>query len=175
MKLKEWGGVLSGWTLVLFGAASIVVGVLGLQEVRDTISREKITATADVKELGVDLEPGQLIKTGEEAKQFAQIIRLHALESTGQKTYAEMGRYLTASGDETNVEAQAAKDQKGRPVDNAKRNIWVTATALTTALNTAFMAERIAIFAVVMGVALLLTGIGFLVLVSGGALRARRR
>jgi hypothetical protein len=48
----------------------------------------------------------------------------------------------------------------------------VTATVLTTALNTAFLAERIALFAIVMGVALLLTGIGFLVLTVGGALRA---
>ena len=44
------------------------------------------------------------------------------------------------------------------------RDLWVTATSLTTALNTAFLAERIALFSIVMGVALLLTGIGFLVL-----------
>jgi hypothetical protein len=48
----------------------------------------------------------------------------------------------------------------------------VTATVLTTALNTAFLAERIALFAIVMGVALLLTGIGFMVLTVDGALRA---
>jgi hypothetical protein len=51
-------------------------------------------------------------------------------------------------------------------------NLWVTAIGLTTALNTAFLAERIALFSIVMGVALLLTGIGFLVLAIGGALRA---
>ena len=48
--------------------------------------------------------------------------------------------------------------------------MWVTETALTTALNTAFFAERVAFFSIVMGVALLLTGIGFLVLTLGGAL-----
>ena len=46
----------------------------------------------------------------------------------------------------------------------------MTETALTTALNTAFFAERVAVFSIVMGVALLLTGIGFLVLTLGGAL-----
>jgi hypothetical protein len=46
----------------------------------------------------------------------------------------------------------------------------VTETALTTALNTSFFAERVAYFPIAMGTALLLTGIGFLVLTLGGAL-----
>src|SRR4051812_9811655 len=46
----------------------------------------------------------------------------------------------------------------------AARDIWVTSTALSTALNTAYFAESVATFAIVMGVALLLSGIGFLIL-----------
>jgi hypothetical protein len=80
--------------------------------------------------------------------------------------------YLTPTGEETNDEAAAATDEQGNPVQNQARNLWVTATALTTALNTAFLAERMALFAIFVGVALLLTGIGFLVLTMGGALRA---
>jgi hypothetical protein len=49
--------------------------------------------------------------------------------------------------------------------------MWVTETALTTALNMSFMAEQLSLFGIVVGVALLLTGIGFLVLAIGGALR----
>jgi hypothetical protein len=41
---------------------------------------------------------------------------------------------------------------------------WVTETALTTALNTAYFAESVSVFAIVMGFALLLVGVGFLVL-----------
>ena len=48
--------------------------------------------------------------------------------------------------------------------------MWVTETALTTALNTSFFAERVAVFSIVMGAALLLTGIGFFILTLGGAL-----
>lgn len=77
-----------------------------------------------------------------------------------------MGRYLTPDGEETDDEAEAA-DENGQPVQNAARNLWVTATSLTTALNTAYLAEQVALFSVVMGVALLLTGIGFLVLTIG--------
>jgi F0F1-type ATP synthase membrane subunit c/vacuolar-type H+-ATPase subunit K len=47
----------------------------------------------------------------------------------------------------------------------------VTETALTTALNTAYMAEQLALFGIVVGVALLLAGVGFGVLAIGGALR----
>lgn len=171
-RLFQYGGYLASAVLILFGAGTIVVGVIGLSEVRDTIAREKITATPDVQELGVNLQPGEPIDTGAEAKEFAKIIRTHALEATGGRAYAEMGRYLTPTGEETNDEAEAATDENGQPVQNQLRNLWVTATALTTALNTAFLAERIALFAIVMGVALLLTGIGFLVLTIGGALRS---
>ena len=67
---------------------------------------------------------------------------------------------------------KAATDPKtGQPVENGLRNMWVNETALTTALNTAYFAESVATFAIVMGIALLLTGIGFLVLTLGGALR----
>ena len=42
--------------------------------------------------------------------------------------------------------------------------MWVNETALTTALNTAYFAESVATFAIVMGIALLLAGLGFGVL-----------
>src|ERR671910_3874495 len=76
-----------------------------------------------------------------------------------------MPRYLSENGQGTNDEAAAAKDPKsGEPVPNGARNLWVTSTALQTALQTAYFAEGVATFAIVMGVALLLSGIGFLIL-----------
>ena len=53
----------------------------------------------------------------------------------------------------------------GEPIANPARNIWVTETALTTALNTAYFAESVATFVIAMGGALLLVGVGFLVLI----------
>jgi hypothetical protein len=94
----------------------------------------------------------------------------HTLAATDGKRYAEMGRFLTPDGMDTSDEALAARTDDGRPVENGLRNMWVTETALSTALNTAFFAERVAVFSIVMGAALLLTGIGFLVLTLGGAL-----
>jgi hypothetical protein len=84
-----------------------------------------------------------------------------------------MGRWLDASGNPTSDEALAAKDEAGQPVANPLRDLWVTETALSTALNTAYLAERISIFGIVVGIALVLSGAGFLVLALGGALRRR--
>ncbi len=42
----------------------------------------------------------------------------------------------------------------------------MTETALSTALNSSYMADRISVFGIVVGVALLLTGIGFIILAA---------
>jgi hypothetical protein len=64
----------------------------------------------------------------------------------------------------TNDPAKASQGPDGSPQSNEAPNIWVTETALTTALNTSFFAEAVALFAIIMGVAMLLIGVGFLVL-----------
>ncbi len=113
------------------------------------------------------------IDTGSEAKCFADYMRIHALEATGGQTYAQMGRYLDENGEPTSDADAAAKTDSGQPVENPLRQLWVTETALSTALNMGYLAENITMFGIVVGVALVLTGIGFLVLTLGGALRSR--
>jgi hypothetical protein len=165
-KLFEYGGIAASVILIAVGLGSIGLGAWGYNEVRDNLARENIVGTPDSS------IPGQKVDTGSEARAFAAVMRKHTLESTEGRTYAEMGRFLDAQGNETNDEEAAAKDPKtGQPVANGARNLWVTETALTTALTMAYMGERLAVFGMVMGVALLLTGIGFLVLTLGGALR----
>lgn len=46
--------------------------------------------------------------------------------------------------------------------------IWVTETALGTALNVSYMATQLSLFSLVVGIALLLAGVGFIVLALGG-------
>ena len=173
-RLFEWGGVIAGVILIAFGIGAIYMGVDGRKTVRDALSEQKITATPNAAELtNGKLEPGQPVKTGADAREFANIMEHHALESTEGRRYAEMGRFLTESGEETSDEAAAAKTPDGRPVENGLRNLWVTETALATALNMSFMAEQLALFGIVVGIALLLAGIGFIILALGGALRER--
>jgi hypothetical protein len=172
--MRKWfayGGIAASVILIAFGAGAIGIGITGFNDVRDEIAAQKIVAGDDAAELtNGALQPGDEIKTGAQARAFADIMEHHTLDATEGKRYAEMGRFVTPDGKDTSDEALAAKTPEGRPVENGLRNMWVTETALTTALNTAFFAERVAIFSIVMGVALLLTGIGFFVLTLGGAL-----
>jgi len=158
-KFFKYGGIVASIVLIAFGVGSIYTGINGRDRVQSDLAREQIVGTPD------STIPGQLVDTGSEAQAFAKVMRKHTLEATGGKTYAQMPRYLDANGKGTNDEKAAAVDPKsGAPVANPERNIWVTETALTTALNTAYFAESVATFAIVMGVALLLSGIGFLIL-----------
>jgi len=76
-----------------------------------------------------------------------------------------MGQFLTADGKETSDKTLAATDPKtGQPTPNGARNVWVTETALGTALNTSYFASSVGLFAIIVGIALLLIGVGLLVL-----------
>ena len=79
-----------------------------------------------------------------------------------------MGRYQSAANPSdaagTSDTTKAAKDSNGQPVSNGAREVWIQENALATALNVSYMAERLAVFGLVVGVALLLSGVGFLIL-----------
>jgi hypothetical protein len=186
-KFFEIGGLVAAAVLIAFGVAAIVMGVNGRSTVRDSLKLEQIVGTPDMTPSAIAAEAkkaglpasialpttdvaGKAINTGARARAFASYMRIHALEATGGVPYSQMPRYATADGKGTN-DAKAALQSAGRPVDNAARNVWVTETALSTALNTSYMAEQLSIFGVVVGVALLLSGIGFAILAVGGALR----
>jgi hypothetical protein len=187
-KLFEIGGAVAAVMLVLFGTASIVMGYNGRNTVRDSLKAEQIVGTPDMNAAGIAAEAkaaglaatiklptadiaGKPIDTGQRARDFAQYMRIHALEASGGATYSQMPRYATADGKGTNDATKALKGESGRPLDNAARNVWVTETALSTALNASFLAENVALFSIVIGFALLLTGIGFGILVAVGSLR----
>jgi hypothetical protein len=191
-KTFEIGGLVAAVVLIAFGAGALVMSVQGRGTVRDSLKLEQIVGTPDMTPAAIKVEAqkagldvrqltlptksvaGLAIDTGDRARTFAQYMRIHTLEATGGLTYAQMPRFATEDGKGTNDPAVALKDPKsGQPVDNAKRSIWVTETALTTALNTSYLAEQISLFGVVVGIALLLSGIGFGVRAAAGALRGR--
>jgi hypothetical protein len=186
-KLFSIGGFIAAAVLIVLGLALIVVGAVGRTYVQDQLAQEKIVGSDDmtpaktepaIQEAGLEgisapscSVAGEEVDTGTEAKCFADYMRIHTLEGTGGRTYAEMPRFATADGEGTNDPAEAQKNPDGSPASNGARDIWVTETALTTALYTSYFAEGVSLFAVIVGVALLLVGIGFLVL----TVTARRR
>jgi hypothetical protein len=189
-KLFEIGGIVATLVLLVFGVVSIVMGVNGRNTVQDSLKQEQIVGTPDMTRAGIAAEAkkaglpasiklpttdvaGKAIDTGARARAFATYMRIHALEASGGLTYSEMPRYATADGKGTNDAAKALKGSNGQPLDNPVRNVWVTETALSTALNSSYLAEQVASFGIVVGVAMVLTGLGFGVLVIGGSLRGR--
>jgi hypothetical protein len=165
------GGYVSGGVLIAFGIAVIALGVWGFNFTRDHIEREGISFGPIEDPAVVEHAPdwaGEPVDTGRKALAQAEIMREHTLSNTGGLTYAEMGQYQSADDPTdpkgTNDPEAAAKDVNGQPISNSARNIWVTETALATALDMGFMSEMLSIFSVVVGIALLLTGIGLVIL-----------
>jgi len=198
-KLLKWGGFGAGAVLVAFGVVAIIMGFSGRATVANSLKLEKIVGSADMtpaliaKEakdaglVGVDLPTvavaGETINSGPRARAFASYMRIHALEATGGFTYAQMGRFqakpdaakadLAVGGGTDNAAAALVDPATKQPVANGIRNLWVTETALTTALNTSYMADRLGLFGIVVGIALLLSGIGFIILAFAALHRPR--
>lgn len=193
-KILKIGGLVAGVLMIAFGIGSLALGINARGVVSDELSKELIVGSPDMNPSDIQTAvtkaglsnialpscdvANQKITTGADARCFAQYMRIHALESSGGKTYAEMGRFV-ATADPTNPigtndEAAAVKDAKGKPVANGPRNTWVTETALSTALNVPYMAEQLGLFTIVVGIALLLSGIGFTILALGLLTRTPR-
>jgi hypothetical protein len=188
-KVLEFGGVAAGVVLVAFGVAAIVLGVNGRSTVSTNLKQQQIVGTPDMTPSGIAAEAkaanlptsiplptcsiaNKQVTTGAQARCFAQYMQIHAYEATGGVPYAKMPIYATADGKGTNDASKASKGANGQPLDNPSRDVWVTETALTGALNMAYMAEQLGMFGIVVGIALLLSGVGFIILALGGALSA---
>ena len=164
------------------------MGVNGRSTVQDSLKAEQIVGTPDMTPAAIAAEAksaglpasiklptadiaGKAIVNGAARPQLREYMRIHALEATGGLTYSQMPRYATTNGKGTNDSTKALKGPNGQPLDNPLRAVWINETALSTALNTSYMADRVALFGIVMGIALLLSGIGFGILAVGGTLR----
>jgi len=180
-KFFTYAGIAASVLLIAFGIGMVATGVSARSTVHDNLAQEQIKGTPDMTPAGIAaaVKESKLtgitlptcsvankpVDDGASAKCFASYMRIHALEATGGRTYSQMGQYLTAQGKETSDKTQAGKDPKtGQPIPNGARNVWVTETALGTALNTSYFASSVGLFAIVVGIALLLIGIGLLVL-----------
>lgn len=186
-KVLEIGGFVAAAVLIIFGITAIVMGFNGRSTVADSLKNQYIVGSPDMTPSAIKAEATKAkiydsvkqwptksvanlpINSGSRARTFAEYMNIHALEASGGLTYAQMPRFATADGKGTN-DATKALQVNGQPQDNAARNVWVTETALTSALNMSYMADQLGLFGIVVGVALLLTGIGLAILAVGGTL-----
>lgn len=189
-KAFEIGGLAAGVVLVAFGVVAIVMGIHGRSTVTNSLKQEQIVGTSDmtptrIKAEGQKAGPTNVsyptckvadvaVTNGAMARCFAEYMQIHALEATGGFVYSQVGIYaakpgtpksqLMAGGGTENTKYAQLDATTKQPASNAARNVWVTETALSTALNTSYMASQLALFGIVIGVALLLSGIGFAIL-----------
>jgi hypothetical protein len=168
-------GVAAAIVLVVFGVASVAQGLNGRSTVRDALALEGVSGApymtpariaANAKKAGLKgvalptcSVAGQPIDDGASARCFAQYMRIDALVATGGKTYAQLPPFASKDGKGTYNVAAALKMPDGGPMDNPKSQLWVTETALTTALNTSYMAEQISLFGIAVGAAFVLVAL----------------
>ena len=113
-KIFEIGGYIAAAILIAFGLGSIGMSINGRNEARADVKREYIVGSQDMNKTAILAEAkqanlpaevmdqiptcnvaGKTINSGARAKCFAAYMRIHTFESTGGKTYSQMGRYLT--------------------------------------------------------------------------------
>ena len=188
-KFVEIGGFIAGGILIVFGVVVIAMGMSGRHTVDTSLKQQQIVGTPDMTPAAIKAEAQKAglkgnipyptcsaanvaITNGSRARCFAQYMQIHTLEASGGLYYSQIPRYATADGKGTNDATKALKSN-GQPVDSQARNLWVTETALTTALNVSYMADQLSLFSIVIGIALFLSGVGFAIL-DFAALHRRR-
>jgi hypothetical protein len=95
------------------------------------------------------------------ARALAEVIREQTLESTGGRTYAEVGEYVAEDGSSTSDVTKALTDEAtGAPVESPDVELWIRSTTLQSALMQAYLAFRISDLMLAVGGALMLSGAG---------------
>ena len=145
-------------SLLAFVAGIILVigGVWGICFTYKNIAQEKIVTPSDAS---ISSKP---VSGPFTLKAQADIIREHTLSMTNGKTYAEMPRQI-AKLDES---GKVILDKDGKPVmvANTARDIWITATSLTTALNLGILTYVFSGLIILLGCISIWTGIIFNIL-----------
>jgi hypothetical protein len=135
--LTRWawvGAVVFGFVLVGAGVFMMYEGRTAHNDVRDTLADERIISAEDA-----DI-PLAEIDSAAEAKAQADIIRVHALEQSGGKTYAEMDRA------------------------DPNRATYLNSVTLRTALMESYLAFKVGDLVVGMGAIVVLLGLSHVAL-----------
>src|SRR2546423_14136973 len=161
-RITNYGGIAASLIIIAFGAGALIMGLAGHSTVSDSLRQERIVGTPDMSPTAIRAEVTKAglknvdipsrsvanakIDTAGKAGTFAEYMRIHPLLATGGQVYAQMPRFLNEAGKPTADQGKAAIDPKsGAPVENPARAIWVNETALSTALNTSFFANQVAL------------------------------
>lgn len=138
---------------IVAGIVLAIGGIWGISFTYQNIAREKIVTAPDAKIPNTPLRgPQTLIAQSD-------IIREHTLKTTDGKTFAEMPRQIA----KLDKDGKPMLDEKGAEimVPNTARDIWITSTALTTALHLAIFSYVFSCLIILFGLVSFWTGIVF--------------
>ena len=140
----------SSWLAIIAGLLMVLVGIWGICFTYKNVARENIVTPSDAS------IPEAQVRGPLTLMSQADIIREHALHSTEGLTYAEMPRQV----EQLDANGNVVKDKDGEPVmvANEARNIWITATALTTALHLGVVTYAFSGLMILLGLISLWTG-----------------
>jgi len=135
------------------GIIMVFGGIWGMVFTYKNVVREKITTPEDAS------IPNTLVSGPLTLKSQADIIRYHTLKTTNGKTYSEMPRQIP----KLDKDGSPLLDEKGEVVmmPNDARNMWITATTLTTALNLGIITYVFSGLVLLFGLISIWTGIVF--------------
>ncbi len=143
----------TSWLAILAGIIMVIMGIWGICFTYTNVAREKITTPDDASIPGVPVRGPFTLKSQ------ADIIREHTLKATGGKTYAEMPRQVQKLDDAGNP--VLGNDGKPVMIANSARDMWVTATTLTTALHLGIVTYAFSGLVLLLGLISIWTGIVF--------------
>lgn len=144
---------LSSLLAIIAGTILVLGGFWGISFTYENVTREHIVTPEDAT------IPGKPVSDPFTLKSQADIIRHHTLNSTEGKTYAEMPRQIEKVDEAGNPVLDA--DGNAVMVPNDARNLWITATTLTTALNLGILTYAFSAFIVLIGGISIWTGVVF--------------
>ncbi len=150
---------LSSFLAITAGIVMILGGMWGIVFTYKNVAREQIVTPYDAS------IPNTPVRGPLTLKSQADIIRHHVLETTDGKTYSQMPQKVQ----KLDANGNPVLDDKGAPVmvSNDARNIWITATTLTTALNFGIITYVFSGLIVFIGLISIWTGITFRALRKG--------
>lgn len=138
---------------IVTGVVLITGGMWAFLFTYQNVAQENITTPADAS------IPETPVRGPFTLKSQADIIRHHTLETTKGLTYAEMPRQIPKV-DENGKEV-VGPDGKPVMIANEARNMWVTATSLTTALHLGIITYLFSGLITLFGLISIWTGIVF--------------
>lgn len=141
---------------IIVGVFLVVGGIWGICFTYQNVSRENITTPEDAS------IPSAKVRGPLTLKSQSDIIRYHTLKMTNGKTYSEMPRQIQ----KLDESGKPILDPEGKEImmPNEARNIWITATALTTALHLGIVTYVFSGLVLLLGLISVWTGIVFCLL-----------